>query len=550
MELARRFYERFKSNELTYGTYRLQPGAKPDNKGKLAGSATTIHRPVTEVQFQAHLDGEVGLGLTPLREDGATTWGAIDLDVYPIDLVLLARRVLTVKLPLIVIRSKSGGAHLYLFLSAPAPAGLVRKKLRDWAIFLGGRPDVEVFPKQDSVSRDSLGNWINLPYFGGEASTRYALDDEGKSLGPSEFLDFVAGRAVDPAGLGEINPVRPAPTKVADRPPASVPPDRPAPPVVVLDDPSDPLSPFRDGFSCIVPLLQSGAHLGQQNMTVFHLAVYAKLKYGEDAVPEKVRDWYREHFDGHLKPADVTQTIRSALKKSYLPRCKEPPISGFCNYGGCLSQPFGIGEAGAASGREKNGAKEVGDLAFGELVKVLSDPITWRWTINDAPVEFSSGDLMNQVAFDVKLLDALSLVVRPMPGPKWRDFLARHVPNARVVEVPHDATKVGQVLYWTEKFFTTRPLSRDRSELLIDKTVLDGGRLLFSVADLAVWMKNNRVEGAGEKALWAILSTQLDAQHHVEKFKGKPVSYWSIPAYPEQQEEFEVPRDADGAPPF
>jgi hypothetical protein len=49
------------------------------------------------------------------NEDDACLWGAIDIDQYPLDHSEVLKRLSRLELPLVVCRSKSGGAHLYLF---------------------------------------------------------------------------------------------------------------------------------------------------------------------------------------------------------------------------------------------------------------------------------------------------------------------------------------------------------------------------------------------------------------------------------------------------
>ena len=49
-------------------------------------------------------------------------WAAIDIDVNDIDHTGLEEKVVELELPLVVYRSKSGGAHCYLFLEEPCPA--------------------------------------------------------------------------------------------------------------------------------------------------------------------------------------------------------------------------------------------------------------------------------------------------------------------------------------------------------------------------------------------------------------------------------------------
>jgi hypothetical protein len=103
------------------------------------------------------------------------------------------------EMPLSVCRSRSGGAHLYLFMNEPRPAAEVIAALKHWAEVLG-YPGAEIFPKQDRAGyRDEsgkayLGNFINLPYFAGERTVRYAfgpIKGEHERIGAIELEEFL-----------------------------------------------------------------------------------------------------------------------------------------------------------------------------------------------------------------------------------------------------------------------------------------------------------------------------------------------------------------------
>ncbi|MDV7401895.1 hypothetical protein RZS08_61310, partial [Arthrospira platensis SPKY1] len=108
-------------------------------------------------------------------------FGAIDVDTYSgIDLAELAIQIASQKLPLVLCRSKSGGPHIYLFVTDWVPAQLMIQKLDSLAGALGFGTS-EIFPKQVSISTQNeaapdYGNWINMPYFKGAQGLRYGLN--------------------------------------------------------------------------------------------------------------------------------------------------------------------------------------------------------------------------------------------------------------------------------------------------------------------------------------------------------------------------------------
>ena len=175
--------------------------------GKIQGNARTIRRGATAQAWEEHLAGRsTGLGSIPLLDDGESVkWAAIDIDVNDIDHAFLEKKVEDLGLPLIVCRSKSGGAHCYLFLQKRCLAKEVVDALRNWSAALG-HPGVEIFPKQTERELDPQtgnprpGNWINLPYFGADSTERYCIYRGGR-LSLSEFIQLAEGGRADHSAL-------------------------------------------------------------------------------------------------------------------------------------------------------------------------------------------------------------------------------------------------------------------------------------------------------------------------------------------------------------
>ena len=137
-------------------------------------------QPTTKL-YQQHLEGKISLGIVPITDKGNCRFGVIDFDdhkkngikIKDFDYEALLKKIKFLKLPLIVFKSKSGGAHAYLFLQEWVPAIDVRHILKKMAYALGCSRDIEIFPKQDKIEPDDSGNFINLPYHAG--NTRVAV---------------------------------------------------------------------------------------------------------------------------------------------------------------------------------------------------------------------------------------------------------------------------------------------------------------------------------------------------------------------------------------
>ena len=109
-----KFINIFEGLERAYGQFK-----KNDKKLsiKVEGRPWVEHKPITKQLWENHLNG-VGnrLGIFPLKDDGTCKWGAIDIDVNNYDYENLLKKIREFKLPLIMFRSKSGRAHVYMFM--------------------------------------------------------------------------------------------------------------------------------------------------------------------------------------------------------------------------------------------------------------------------------------------------------------------------------------------------------------------------------------------------------------------------------------------------
>ena len=108
-----KFKQIFSGLTIAYGQY--QPGDRGEN-GKQQGKAFIVRKDVTDELWTNHLEGKgAALGIIPITENNDCRWGCIDIDEYNLDHTSLIKSIRDLKLPLVVCRSKSGGAHVFLF---------------------------------------------------------------------------------------------------------------------------------------------------------------------------------------------------------------------------------------------------------------------------------------------------------------------------------------------------------------------------------------------------------------------------------------------------
>ncbi len=502
--LPEMFHALFVGLQRAHGEYSVPDDAVPDAKGKLEGKARTVHTPLTAEVWARHLKGaqSFGLGVTPILEDATCLWGAIDVDVYPLDLPKLEALARSKGLPLVLCRTKSGGAHLYLFMASPAPAEIVRAKLMEWAVALGF-PGVEVFPKQTSLASErDYGNWINMPYQGGARTTRYALSPEGQALSPTEFLDLVSTRLITEEDLRAFE----------------LPPD-------------ENIGDFLDGAPPCLQTLAAGGVGNWRNNFIFSVAVYLRKRFG-NGWGEELAAYNERLVDPPLSASDLAQVVKSVGKKSYGYKCKDEPICGVCNKAVCLTREFGVG-----------GSNDDPGVVFGPMVMLMTDPPTFIWDVDGARIEVDAEVLMNQTLFHKVVINKLRKWPTLVKGPAWQRIVRERLEVAEQVEVPKDATKEGQLGVHLQAFCTGRSRARAVDELLMGKPFADAerGRTFFRSSDFLAYLQQHRVANVSERSLYQWLKRE-GMEHHFFNLKGKGVNCWSVVSFEEQKVEHDVPR--------
>ena len=185
-----RFKEIFEGNNSAYGIMKLT--GEVTEKGKAVARALIKRENVIDQLWSDHIEGkEPALGVIPINENNMCKWGCIDVDVYNLDHLSIMRDIKGMGFPLVTFRSKSGGAHLFLFAKDFIPASLMQSKLKAMAEALGYAGS-EIFPKQTEIlaERGDVGNFLNLPYHGGTRGLRYTFKAGGEAASLESFYSI------------------------------------------------------------------------------------------------------------------------------------------------------------------------------------------------------------------------------------------------------------------------------------------------------------------------------------------------------------------------
>lgn len=419
--------EVFLGFEYAHGRYDAN---KKDPNGKFRGEAITYKKGVTLEAWQEHVNGTgPNVGIIPLRADNTVVWGAIDIDINNIDHNRMEESIKRLGLPLVVGRSKSGGAHLYLFLKEPTEAALVQKKLATWAALLG-HGGVEINPKQTSRVdlENDVGNWLNMPYYNAAKHTlRYVIKD-GSALTLLEFLARVDSWRVNLESFED--------------------------PVVDINPEVQEL--FEGGPPCLRTLFSLGGFPeGTRNDGMYNVGTYLRKRFPEDW-ENRLAEYNARLCVPPLALSEINQLVKSVRKKEYEYRCKHPPIAQHCDRKACLQCPFGVGET------ENSGRR----IEITAITKYVGDPTLWAVEVADKRMMLTTADLFSQTAFNQKCMDILNRLPGTMPKPRWERYLDEQISKADIVVSPPDVSPEGVFYMLLDQFIHGQAQAKTVQEIL------------------------------------------------------------------------------------
>lgn len=509
MKNAELFMELFDGLKRAHGEYTIQQA-----KGaKQVGKAVTKKSPVTPGLWQKHLEGKQGIGIIPIRDDSSAMFGAIDIDSYEgFDPAGISKAVSSNGWPLMVCRSKSGGAHVYLFLAQPVPARLLRSKLRQFSIALG-YPKAEIFPKQDSMhGADDIGNWINMPYFEGDNTNRYGFEN-GEPLTTGGFLQMAQTKRIT---LKELEALSVTSTEFSDAPP------------------------------CLEQLVAQGFPPGTMNNGLFNMAVYARMKFPDDW--QRVVYDYNDRFMGPGTAQEVQQIIRSVDKKKYTYKCSEAPICGVCDKRICSDRKYSpIGEHSTykTPAAQKSARHCILEEVETPVICYVppdtsDDEPYWVFRIHGYDVDVSVDMVQSQTKFIRFYLKKFHRVLLAVDEARWAKKMNELLETAVTEMLAPDAGPEGQLFIHLENFCNGKAQARVQEELLLGKPYKNDGRVFFRSQDLVKYLEINRFKEFSERQLYSIFRRH-GAKHHKLMLKGKCVACWSVPSFDEVDGTIETP---------
>ena len=406
-----------------------------------------------------HLEGKgPALGIIPITEDNSCRWGCIDIDEYNFDHLSLIQSIRKLNLPLIVCRSKSGGAHVFLFTKENIPASLMQSKLKQMAIILGYEGS-EIFPKQTEilVERGDTGNFLNLPYYNEMKGLRYAINDNGAGCTLEEFYKLYDLWA---CSKEDVQNIKTEEKKIEEA--------------------------FPGGPPCLNKLAAIGFGEGSRNNALFNIAVYYKQSKPDSWEDEIVKANHK-YMEPPLSNSEVQQLIKSVNRKGYDKyRCKDAPINAVCQASLCRTKRFGVGF----------GEEEMPILRKSYKIFFNATSMVFRCR-SEARIELKTEQLYSPNLFALACLDQANLVV-PIPKPKdWKQhFLKPMMQDLQEVEPLESLNPENEITGLLQDWTTNRQSARTMDDIFNKLPYTDDKRefTYFRMEDFYNFCKRNHWE--------------------------------------------------------
>lgn len=453
--LIEKFHALFAGLTRAKGRYVLTANPSQAVVGdKAKGKATTISEAVTVEDYARHLNGEVGLGIVPVRDDGTCVFGAIDIDQYVgIDHIALVKKAAEKSEPVMVCRSKSGGAHVYVFVAEPGVQAPILidylKKLRG-SLSIDIRKAREIFPKQKAQS-GGIGNWINLPYFG--ETPRKAIKEDGTEYTLEEFLE--SAKRVD----GKLLSFAAEKEEFLNH--SELPP-------------------------CLERLIAEGIPAGMRNEAGYNFAVFASKKFHMDQV--KVRTMVNHLNNIACKPplpqVELNTIIDSVLTHEYNYKCDQSPILEVCNKQLCATRLYG-----PHASTRPGGIPEIEKI---ETRGDQNDETVFYVKLATSPklVACNSRTLMDYEAFKRAVLDRTHTMLPVVKQRDWDAYITvRYTALSASMRVAPERTKEGVIITVVEDWIK-QSASKDAKFFAIGRPFIEAQNIYLSLGELMARMKH------------------------------------------------------------
>ena len=481
--MLERFKAIFAGLETAYGQTKMKD--ELSENGKHEAKSFTKKEPVTDLLWQRHLNGdEPALGIVPIREDNKCKWGCIDIDTYPFDHKSFIKKIRDKDIPMILFRSKSGGAHVFLFTKEFVPASLMRERLKKIAACLG-YAKVEIFPKQDYIRADrgDTGSFLNVPYHGNNKTIRYAFDDNGEPLKIEDFFNLYDKYSLTEKELFNLK----------------------------TNDSYNSDEFLKGAPPCIQTLISDGMKQGGRDIMMYNVGVYLKKRY-PTGWEDKMHEYNKKYMVPPLDHATILKKIESVGKKEYRYQCKSAPMVDFCNSKVCSKREFGVGE-------------DVPAPEITGISKYPSDPPIYFVNIDGLSVEVDNITLHDPEKFSVACMDQISKPMLPVGKIIWRKILIKLFDKLTELDAPESSKMDVQIKDLLADFINKAP-GKKIDDLKRGLPFTEGEITHFKFADFWKYLQRSKSWSLPKQRTLKLIDELFEAKEEVIKIDKK--SYRAI----------------------
>ena len=326
--MEEKFIQIFDGLKRDYGYAEVSNGYKDSTTGKFKVKHGWAGKPLTNIDYIQHLKGETSIGIQPCDDEGLVSFGAIDIDSKAYQNFSPKKYLEIIQknnLPVIPVRSKSGGLHLYVHTKGKVKASFLRNFLDKLLYTLELNPTTEIYPKQTELGTGpdgsfTNGNFINLPYY--NKNERVALNLDGTEFTFDQHIAVVDANLKTEKELNEFidEHISKILTGGAEE--------------------------FSDGPPCLQAISKtiddSNKLPDERDRFLFNYMVFCKKKY-PDLWEKKVLEGARKYilYDEEWGDKKVLDKIKSWRKPTAGHLCDQDPIRNYCIKSECAKRQFG-----------------------------------------------------------------------------------------------------------------------------------------------------------------------------------------------------------------
>lgn len=532
--MVENFIKIFEGYNLAHGTFTRDKSKLP---GKAEGKSLVYREELTKSMWENHLNGiEPSLGIMPVNENSEAQWGCIDVDDFNLDYEGILQNIRKLNLPLIMVRSKSGCAHIFLFIKKFIPAEEIKFVMNVFAAQLGIADKMDrIYPMQTEFLQGGTGSWLNMPYFNLDEGGRYAYKDDMESASIEEFFEMYNTYVQEDLDK------------------------------YLQAEPQQKLKPKEKKIKkpCELPCIKNCKAAnngkipkGSRNEFLFHQGVYYNKAHEDISKAEgiiKTPEALLREFNSNsmVEPLDEKEILivsQSLKKNEYKYKCKVPQIKKYCDVSKCKTNPAGITPDEA---KELITAHDIlGSIhEYGSVppkffmyvqVKKTSD------TLKPVRVEFTGSELKNKMLFMKKLHDWGHFPPKVLDQMKPNDFadFIDGLLERRGFEVASEEANID---------FDFKVLMRDfleKTTVSLDKADMLDGACFYDRKKLVMHFKLNKLQQYLQAARQPMHSRELtfkiikilSGKKNNGKVKDRLGQEQSCPTweYPEDRENFVI----------